>query len=77
VFAIPNGGPNTGQTLTIIDNATVLLNTIDSYTATLSTAAYQGLNSIEIRIVFHGNNTANGSATNSVDDVVLNGATAP
>ncbi len=77
VYAIPNGGPNSGQTLTVVDNATVLLNTLVDYDGVLNGAAYQGLNSVEFRIVFHGNNTANGSATNSVDDVVLNGAIAP
>ncbi len=73
VYAIPNGGPNNGQTLTVIDNAALTLSTLTTYNGSLTGAAYQGINGIEIRIVFHGSNAGNPTATNSVDDVILEG----
>lgn len=70
VFALPDGDDSLEAT--IVDNQR-LNTTFTNYGggANLQGAAFQSLDSIEIRVVFHGNNQ--GGGFNEVDNVVLTG----
>lgn len=66
VYAIPNGGPSSGQLLTVLDNVTVVGNTNTLYEGDLTGADFQGINSVTVYVIFDG---ANQGVSTAIDDL--------
>ncbi len=72
VFAIPNGGPQHGQLLTVLSDHPV--QSPQTWAdLDFTQAAFQAINSAEIRVVFHGGHQGVSTAWNRVDDVSIIG----
>ncbi len=70
VYAIPSGGSQGGQLVTLVNNASISTG-FSTFSVDLATGAFDDLSALEIRVVFHGNNQGIGS--NFVDNVEIVG----